>query len=529
MPKVVLDNITSGYSSTTKINANNDRLEAAIDNTLSRDGSTPNQMEAPIDMNSNRIINVGAPQGANDAARYSDIAGLVDITGVVAPSQTGNSGRYLGTDGTLASWSNPPVYIARTAAEISAGITPTSYSYEPGDVRRYGAVGDGVTDDTAAISAAASTGLPITMPYGTFLVSSPVTISSSITGSGADDGQTTIVLTGTGRLVVGDEQCTWSGFVMQSNVNNIIYIRCPVSSFTARKFRIVETGAPTGQIGIQFDTTNNSIYFARVSDFKIRCDYPIDIIGDGTEAFNANVIGTGQSEYFQNFESAISVGNVIACDANQFCGYFEVGTNVLNNTIVAFRQNRIRAVADAVTRVYNGGAAVVGANLWEILDGGFTTGGTYPQNQILIGPPSTKVRATQSAATAIANATATILTYDAEAFDTLSEFSNGTGVFTAKNAGYYRIVGGAKSASVAWDVGERWEVRIYKNGTEYAAGNYDRADAAVTNQRSSYVSALVFMNGTTDTVDLRIIHNQGASVNTDTAPTANFIEIERVS
>jgi hypothetical protein len=39
----------------------------------------------------------------------------------------------------------------RTAAEISAGVTPTYYYYEPGDVRRQGAVGDGSTDDTTAL------------------------------------------------------------------------------------------------------------------------------------------------------------------------------------------------------------------------------------------------------------------------------------------------------------------------------------------------------------------------------------------
>jgi hypothetical protein len=42
----------------------------------------------------------------------------------------------------------------RTSAEISAGVTPVNYAYPPGDVRRYGATGDGVTDDTFAIQQA---------------------------------------------------------------------------------------------------------------------------------------------------------------------------------------------------------------------------------------------------------------------------------------------------------------------------------------------------------------------------------------
>lgn len=62
----------------------------------------------------------------------------------------------------------------QTAAEISAGVTPVNYAYPPGDVRRYGAVLDGTTDDTAALIAAtqatAGTGVPVVIPYGTMRV-----------------------------------------------------------------------------------------------------------------------------------------------------------------------------------------------------------------------------------------------------------------------------------------------------------------------------------------------------------------------
>lgn len=61
----------------------------------------------------------------------------------------------------------------RTDGEISAGVTPTNYAYPPGDVRRYGAVGDGTTDDTtainSAISALPSTGGTVRFSGGTYL------------------------------------------------------------------------------------------------------------------------------------------------------------------------------------------------------------------------------------------------------------------------------------------------------------------------------------------------------------------------
>jgi hypothetical protein len=44
----------------------------------------------------------------------------------------------------------------QTAAEIAAGVAPTDYAYEPGDVRRYGFTGDGSTDNTTAFQNALS-------------------------------------------------------------------------------------------------------------------------------------------------------------------------------------------------------------------------------------------------------------------------------------------------------------------------------------------------------------------------------------
>lgn len=49
-------------------------------------------------------------------------------------------------------------YRRRTTAEVLAGVTPINTAYPPGDVRRYGATGDGVTDDTVALQAAHNQG-----------------------------------------------------------------------------------------------------------------------------------------------------------------------------------------------------------------------------------------------------------------------------------------------------------------------------------------------------------------------------------
>lgn len=57
-----LINITSGYASNTALNSNFQALRDALLNTLSRDGSTPNAMNADLDMNGNEIVNASGLQ-----------------------------------------------------------------------------------------------------------------------------------------------------------------------------------------------------------------------------------------------------------------------------------------------------------------------------------------------------------------------------------------------------------------------------------------------------------------------------------
>lgn len=75
MSKIVLEDTAGGYN-ISKINANFDKIEDALNNkVLYRDNveGEPNQMNDLLDMNSQRIINLPAPESANDAARIQDI------------------------------------------------------------------------------------------------------------------------------------------------------------------------------------------------------------------------------------------------------------------------------------------------------------------------------------------------------------------------------------------------------------------------------------------------------------------------
>jgi len=59
MAKLTLNNISGGYGSTTELNNNFDLIETALENTMSRDGTTQNTMSSDFDMNSNSILNGG--------------------------------------------------------------------------------------------------------------------------------------------------------------------------------------------------------------------------------------------------------------------------------------------------------------------------------------------------------------------------------------------------------------------------------------------------------------------------------------
>lgn len=76
MAKVNLADLTSiqnDPSAVDTINNNSAIIEEAFDNTLSRDGSTPNQMGANLDMNYNRILNLPRPLNPNEPARIRDV------------------------------------------------------------------------------------------------------------------------------------------------------------------------------------------------------------------------------------------------------------------------------------------------------------------------------------------------------------------------------------------------------------------------------------------------------------------------
>lgn len=98
MAKIILDdlvNLQNQQTAVATINSNNAILETAIDNTLSRDGTAPNQMEAPFDMNGEQIINLPEPLTANSPLRLQDLSDFVGGGTVASIPDGGTTGQSL--------------------------------------------------------------------------------------------------------------------------------------------------------------------------------------------------------------------------------------------------------------------------------------------------------------------------------------------------------------------------------------------------------------------------------------------------
>lgn len=66
-------NLIDATTAATTINSNSAAIVAAVNNTLSLDGTSPNQMQASLDMDSNRILNLPTPLSNYEPIRLIDV------------------------------------------------------------------------------------------------------------------------------------------------------------------------------------------------------------------------------------------------------------------------------------------------------------------------------------------------------------------------------------------------------------------------------------------------------------------------
>lgn len=139
MPKLVLTPITDNDHATT-MNVNLTAIEVAIENTLSRDGTAPNSMNADFNLNSNFVLNMPAGTAPTHPLQKQQIEGLI-LASNPASLPIGATGQFLISDGAAyqahtfveADISDLQSYLlditAESLADLSdvAQVTPTQF------------------------------------------------------------------------------------------------------------------------------------------------------------------------------------------------------------------------------------------------------------------------------------------------------------------------------------------------------------------------------------------------------------------
>ncbi len=236
MAKINLTDISSGYTSLSTYNENNSLLESAIENTLSRDGTGPNTMEATLDMNSHRVTNLPDAVANQEPITLAQAASIASVTTPL-------------TQDTVAA-----VLYPATSAETGAGVTLTDKYELPGNYHRYGATGDGSADDGTAVNAAINQSLQVggVLPFGrsgaTYLCTTWTPIDT-----------TTVVRIG------------GTGYTLKGPTTQVDFCR-PGSSFELAQHVYLEhwLSALERETGDTGTLTNFSIDYGRFTDFTGR-------------------------------------------------------------------------------------------------------------------------------------------------------------------------------------------------------------------------------------------------------------------
>jgi hypothetical protein len=208
MAKLTLSDIINFQAtSLSAINNNSALIEAAFDNTLSRDGTTPNSMSSDLDMNSNRILNLVDATTAQEPVTYAQFL-----------SGGGGSGGGAPTDATYLTLStNIPLSNERV---LTAGTNITFTDTGPGgtlkiDAATGGGGGAPTTSQYLTLAADATLSNERVLTAGTniaFVDGGPggsLTINASAGAAVPGGANTQVQFNATGAFD-GDPEFTWS-------------------------------------------------------------------------------------------------------------------------------------------------------------------------------------------------------------------------------------------------------------------------------------------------------------------------------
>lgn len=124
----------------------------------------------------------------------------------------------------------------------------------------------------------------------------------------------------------------------------------------------------------------------------------------------------------------------------------------------------------------------------------------------------------QSSATSLSNGTATKITFTTSEFDTTSGMY-ASSRFTPTVAGYYQVIGMVSVGAV------NPYSMIYKNGSEFKRGT--QLGGAISGV-GCLVTALIYLNGSSDYVEIYTIQNSGTTQTTNAVQSLTYFQASMV-
>jgi len=131
-----VSSITTGHASITALNANFTALKEGFDNTLSRDGSTPNTMSADIDLNGNDITNVAT---ITNASGVDVVAAAAASATAAAASQTAAASSATAASSSQTAAASSATGAASSATGAASSATAAAATLDTFDDRFLGA------------------------------------------------------------------------------------------------------------------------------------------------------------------------------------------------------------------------------------------------------------------------------------------------------------------------------------------------------------------------------------------------------
>lgn len=190
MAKITLNEITVVDNSAAQtINTNNSAISTAIENTLSRDGASPNQMSSDLDMNSNRIINLPFPNTGGEPvtqaygeANYSSAAVQLLVEEAQAASADAANSASSATNSSLTA--------ASAASSATASQTAANTSAQQASISADNAAASASSASTSKTSAASSASAASTSATNAASSASSASTSASAASTSASNAST---------------------------------------------------------------------------------------------------------------------------------------------------------------------------------------------------------------------------------------------------------------------------------------------------------------------------------------------------